>query len=128
MLKKIVIGMVLLTGMAFADQHQTLELRQNEILEGTFQGTHRGQIMMRTSDGRNIEIPSMAVFWYSERPVVQSQLKVGDNLRLCLPDRMVVRVINPGEPQTLGNYEGIHKMPASVVSSWQTRDLEAANR
>lgn len=126
MLKKMLIGMVLLTGMAFADQ--TLELRQNEILEGTYQGTHMGQILMRTPDGRDLEIPSMAVFWYSERPVVQSQLKVGDNLRLWLPDRMVVRVISPGEPQTLGNYEGIHKVPSSVVGSWDTRSIEAANR
>lgn len=126
MLKKIVIGMVLLTGMAFADQ--TLELRQNEILEGTFQGTHMGQILMRTADGKDLEIPSMAVFWYSERPVVQSTLQVGDNLRLCLPNRMVVRVVNPGEPNTLANYEGIHKVPSTVVGAWDVRDMEAANR
>ena len=56
MLKKIVIGMVLLTGMAFADQ--TLELRQNEILEGTYQGTHMGQILMRTPDGRDANVDS----------------------------------------------------------------------
>lgn len=126
MLKKIVIGMVLLTGMAFADQ--TLELRQNEILEGTYQGTHMGQILMRTPDGRDLEIPSMAVFWYSERPVVQSQLQVGDNLRLCLPENLVVHVINPGEPNTLGNYEGVHYVPGSIVGSWDARDIEAANR
>lgn len=126
MLKKILMGVVLLTGMAFADQR--LELRQDQILEGTYQGTHRGQILMRTADGRDLEIPSMAVFWYSERPVVQSQLKVGDNLRMILPDRMIVRVINPGEPNTLGNYEGIHKVPGSVVGSWNTRDMEAAQR
>ncbi|MBS2035730.1 hypothetical protein JST97_12135 [bacterium] len=126
MLKKILIGMIMLTGFASADQ--VLELRQNEILEGTFQGRHMGQILMRTPDGRDLEVPSMAVFWYSERPVIQSQLQVGDNLRLCLPDGMMVRVINPGEPQTLGNYEGIHRVPSNIVGAWDTRDIEAANR
>ena len=126
MLKKMIIGMVLLTGMAFADH--SLELRQDQVLEGTFQGTHMGQILMRTPDGRDLEIPSMAVFWYSERPVVQSQLKVGDNLRMILPEDLIVRVVQPGEPQTLANYEGIHKVPSSVVGSWDTRDMEAATR
>lgn len=126
MLKKILVGMIMLTGLASADQ--VLELRQNQILEGTFQGKHMGQILMRTPDGRDLEIPSMAVFWYSERPVIQSQLKVGDNLRLCLPNRMIVHVINPGEPETLANYEGVHYVPSNIVGSWNTRDIEAANR
>ena len=126
MLKKLFVGMVLLTGMAFADHR--LELRQDQVLEGTFQGTHMGQILMRTADGKDLEIPSMAVFWYSERPVVQSQLKVGDKLRMILPENLIVRVVQPGEPQTLANYEGIHKIPGSVVGSWDTRDMEAAAR
>ena len=98
-----------------------INLKCDEKISGTFQGFHYGQILMKTDAGENVELPSMALFFYTDPQVHQSELQVGQHLTVCLPDRTVMRVIYGGGPVlTLGTYDGVSKIPQTVVSSWNT--------
>ena len=141
MLKKIVGGLMVL-GLsalpALADENapMTLQGREEiclsrpEVISGTYQGEHMGQILMRTSDGKDIELPSMTLFWYGDPSVRQADLKVGDELTVVLPEDAQMRIIQneAGDRVVLGDFEGVHQIPQETVTSWQIDEMEAASR
>lgn len=100
-----------------------IKLDQTQEIQGTYQGTHMGQVLFRTADGLDLELPSMTLFWHAHPPVSQSQLEVGQEVTVHLPEDLILRVVN-GEPNpmVLGNYEGIYKVPSEQVATWKVQD------
>jgi hypothetical protein len=107
----------------------TYHLQNEEMIRGTYQGMHRGQILMKTDAGTDIVLPSMSLFWGTSPQVHLSDLTVGQPLTVALPADSYLRVIN-NRPETvvLGGYNGVYHIAHPTVSSWKTITTEAAGR
>jgi len=131
MFKKFVTGILFLGFAAlpsFADNHE-IKLDEEQVIKGTYQGTKHGQILMTTSDGRNLVIPSMILFWQTNPSVSQSQLEIGQEFTVVLPEDQIMRVIQKtDEPTILGSYEGVYRIPSATVATWKLDETEAASR
>lgn len=132
MFKKFMTGILFLGFAAlpsFADNHDTIKLDQDQVLRGTYQGTKHGQILMTTTDGRNLVLPSMILFWQDSPPISQSQLEIGKEFTVILPEDQMMRVIQrTGEPTILGSYEGVYRIPGETFATWKLEETEAATR
>lgn len=129
MLKNLMASFILFGFVGLPASADMLRLEEPEVIQGTFQGYHMGQILMRTDTGQDLELPSMTLFWYADPPVQASNLQVGQNIRIVLPENARLTVIHSAtHPTVLGDYEGVHKVPNEIVTSWRTVDVEAASR
>ena len=105
-----------------------IHLQEEQKLEGTFQGFHMGQILMKTQDGLDVELPSMALFW-NEPQISQASLQVGQPLTVTLPRHQILRVMEEKDGRvTLGGYDGVAKIPQQTVANWQSDVIWAAER
>lgn len=133
-------GLLLLAGAsipALASEGTTLDgttsgtyhLQNEEMIRGTYQGMHMGQILMKTDAGTNIVLPSMSLFWGTTPQIHLSDLTVGQALMVGLPADSYLRVIN-NQPETvvLGGYNGVYHIANPTVASWKTTTIEAAGR
>lgn len=131
MFKKFMTGILFLGFAAlpsFADNHE-IKLDQEQVIKGTYQGTKHGQILMTTSDGKDLVLPSMTLFWQDSPPISQSQLTIGQELTVVLPEDQIFRVMqNSDEPTILGSYEGVYRIPSAQVATWKLDETEAASR
>ena len=106
-----------------------INLKDDQKIEGTFQGFHQGQILMRTTGGQDIELPSMSLFFGTDPQIHQSELTIGQPLTVCLPQHSVMHVISTADGRTtLGSYDGVAKIPSSTVTAWESEAVWAADR
>ncbi len=114
---------------AMAEPNSSMTLRNDEVLNGTFQGYHMGQILMKTDNNLDVELPAMALFFGTDPWVQQANLKVGDHLTVTLPARTAFSsygIVN--DQNVLGSYNGVARIPQSIVSTWTDMNYVAQNR
>lgn len=129
MLKNLMASFILFGFVGLPASADVLILDEPQEIQGTFQGYHMGQILMRTEVGQDLQLPSMTLFWHADPPVQASTLQVGQNIRILLPENARLTVIDSAKyPTVLGDYEGVHLIPNETVTSWRTVDVEAASR
>jgi hypothetical protein len=114
---------------AMADPSAPMTLKHAEMVSGTFQGYHMGQILLRTENNLDMELPAMAIFFGTDPWVKQANLKVGQPLRVTFPAKteFVSYGIVDGK-NILGSYNGVARIPDSIVSTWSKWEAPAKRR
>ncbi len=121
-------GLKLLSGLllvgcaapALAETSGPITLRHDESVNGTFQGYHMGQILMRTDNNLDLELPAMAIFFGTDPWVQPSTLKVGQALKVTLPAHTYFSSYGIVDGKNvLGSYNGVARIPQSIVSNWR---------
>jgi len=126
------IVMMGLAAPSFADNTMpasSFELCHDMKLQGTFQGTHMGQILFRTDDGRNMELNSMAIFFGTDPWVHQADLRQGDHLSIWIPEGTTMHVLDSRTGAVaIGDYDGVAFVPQETLSMLQSDSYSVADR